>query len=231
LGTIQNKLFFLLINKMPPKTKVRAPHLYIYRQMTNGGFAPHVSKAGILTLTICKPAIRRTAEVGDYVMALAGKSLTKVVGKGADSGLKMSYLFKITEKIPMAGYKSWCTEHAPNKIPSEPNFMGNCQYNSNLEYMPGPHGPHEKEHDLGGCYSIASRQFGAWTFENLHTLTEAEIATLGISKNEISDVGRAGRKIPISAEQGAALDALILGAPKKGGLRRTLGRRRRSIKK
>jgi hypothetical protein len=181
--------------------------------MTDGGFAPHISKTGILTLTICKPTIRRVAEVGDYVMALAGKSLYKIVGKGSDSGLKLSYLFKITEKVGMADYKGWCMTHAPNKIPAEPNYMGNCQYDENLEYMPGPHGPSEKEHDLGGCFSIVSRDFGAWKFEGLHTLADEEIAGLGIDKATIEDVGRGMRKLPLSRQQIDALNSLMAMAP------------------
>lgn len=42
--------------------------LYTYRETYDTGFAPNPFQ-GVLTLANCKPAIRRTAEVGDWVAA------------------------------------------------------------------------------------------------------------------------------------------------------------------
>ncbi len=195
--------------------KAGQPNLYIYRQSIDSGAAPHVSKQGILSLTICKPDIRRVAKEGDYVMALVSRSDNpKVVGKGEDQHYKMSYLFKVNEKIHMRDYLAWCTEHAKNKIPSEETgFMGDCQYDANLTYMPGPHGPGERNRNLRGCFSIISHEFGAFTFQHPYTLSLEDMAEIGLDPHMIERLLRKHRVVSIDNVQQHVLDRLMLEAP------------------
>ncbi len=195
--------------------KAGQPNLYIYRQKIDSGAAPHVSNQGILSLTICKPDIRRVAKEGDYVMALVSKTGNpKIVGKGDDKHYKMSYLFKVNEKIHMREYLAWCTEHAKNKIPSEETeFMGDCQYNANLTHMPGPHGPNQRNRSLRGCFSIISHEFGAFTFQHPHTLTLDEVTAIGLDPHMIETMAQGHRVATLTYEQQHVLDQLMLKAP------------------
>lgn len=78
------------------------PKLFVYRQVHDTGIAPHISENGVLTLTICKPKIRLEAKDGDYIMALIAMTENKsIVGKGPDRYFKISYIFKVSEKIHM----------------------------------------------------------------------------------------------------------------------------------
>ena len=56
------------------------PRTYIYKLTSDRGGAPcapppRVGEGPLLTLSICKPAIRRTAEVGDRVVGITSRSL------------------------------------------------------------------------------------------------------------------------------------------------------------
>jgi Nucleotide modification associated domain 2 len=45
--------------------------MYVYRLVFDGGCAPH-DLDGVMSLALCKPVIRKKAQVGDLVVALAG---------------------------------------------------------------------------------------------------------------------------------------------------------------
>jgi hypothetical protein len=55
------------------------PKVYIYVVARDFGFAPNPFH-GVCTLATCKPAIRRTASVGDWIVGMAGTKL-KAVGR------------------------------------------------------------------------------------------------------------------------------------------------------
>ena len=48
--------------------------LYVYKIRYDDGTAPHVAN-GLLSLALCKPALRATAQAGDTVIAFAAKSM------------------------------------------------------------------------------------------------------------------------------------------------------------
>ena len=50
------------------------PSLYVYYVTSDGGDAP-CHQNGVTTLCTCKPAIRRTAEIGDVVVGLVSRAL------------------------------------------------------------------------------------------------------------------------------------------------------------
>ncbi len=60
--------------------------LYIYKMTNDGGGAPCVHK-GVLSLAICKPQIRSSAKVGDWVIGIGGKEL----------GGKLIYIAEVTK--------------------------------------------------------------------------------------------------------------------------------------
>ena len=174
--------------------------LFVYRIVTDAGTAPHISD-GYLTLTICKPKIRKAAKNGDYVLSLvaqsnnAMKTLKKSKGvTNEDKHFLAAYLFRVGDVVPMEKYDEWCGAHAPHKLCTAEHFEGNAQYNKNLKWRPGPHGPGERNRNLSGCNSITSTHFAAWKSSAPHRLTAEELAGLGLTEEEVAKIG-IGHKI------------------------------------
>ncbi|MCB1128636.1 MAG: hypothetical protein KDM81_19225, partial [Verrucomicrobiae bacterium] len=67
--------------------------IYVYRMTADNGGAPCVYRR-LLSLAICKPMIRRTAEVGSLVFGFGGKRL----------GERLIYVARITEKPEVGAY-------------------------------------------------------------------------------------------------------------------------------
>lgn len=53
-----------------------SPRLYVYKLTTDNGGAPCI-KRGLLSLAICKPSIRRTAQEDDWIFGFGGRKLGK----------------------------------------------------------------------------------------------------------------------------------------------------------
>jgi len=172
--------------------------LFIYRILIDSGAAPHVSD-GYLTLTICKPAIRKSAKNGDYILALVAKTsesmktLKKTVAD-KDRSFLAAYLFRVGDVVPLERYDEWCNEHAPHKLCTDEYFEGNAQYDKDLKWRPGPHGPEQRNRNLSGCNSLTSNHFVAWTSRSPHRLTVEELAGLGLTEDEVAKIG-IGHKI------------------------------------
>ena len=49
-------------------------HLFVYVIARDFGFAPNPFH-GVCTLATCKPGIRRSAKVGDWILGVGGKGL------------------------------------------------------------------------------------------------------------------------------------------------------------
>jgi hypothetical protein len=69
--------------------------IYFYKLTTDDGGAPCVQD-GLLSLAICKPMIRGTAEVGNMIFGFAAKSLH------ADN--RLLYVARVTDKAPSGDY-------------------------------------------------------------------------------------------------------------------------------
>jgi len=126
--------------------------------MTDAGSAPN-TQGGYCSLTICKPRIRLSAKVGDYVIGLRGRSgyIGTIGPHAVDSIL---YIMRITEKMTYPEYNDWCSRKCKVKIPSLENPIGDCQYDADLQLR--IHGPHKEEHiktDISGIYALVSKEF------------------------------------------------------------------------
>jgi len=185
------------------------PKLFVYRIVVDEGVAPNLLD-GQLTLTLCKPGIRRAAQVGDYVLALVALQHAQLTGKGPDRYYKAAYLFTIREKVGILEYEAWCKVHAPSKICDPSTGEGNCQYNSTGAQRLGPHGEFNKNRDLGGRFALVSDHFAAWTSRSPHTLTDSELETIGLDRAQIQTATRNFFTISLDRpEQIAALEQLI----------------------
>jgi Nucleotide modification associated domain 2 len=136
--------------------------LYSYCLRYDDGAAPN-PYWGICTLTICKPAIRRTASIGDWIIGTGAKN---VDGHGNLSN-KLVYAMLVTEKMTLEEYDQYCKQHLPEKIPDVTNHdqrrrLGDCIYDyssGNPKQRLGVHEEENKEKDLSGEYSLLSKHF------------------------------------------------------------------------
>jgi hypothetical protein len=87
-------------------------NLFTYCIPYDDGAAPNPFW-GLCTLTICKPAIRRTTSVGDWIVGTGSKN---VKGHG-DLSNKLVYAMKVTDKKTLKDYGLYCKENFPNKMP------------------------------------------------------------------------------------------------------------------
>jgi hypothetical protein len=75
----------------------KTPSVYVYKLTTDNGGAPATYR-GLLSLAICKPKIRAKAEVGDWLIGIAGKSLRP--------GAALIYVAQVTQVLEGGSYYS-----------------------------------------------------------------------------------------------------------------------------
>lgn len=118
---------------------------------------------GVCTLNICKPVIRRVAEVGDWVIGVGSNN----VG-GKDYSGMLVYAMKVNEKMTMKEYDVYCKKFLPNKIPNIKHRqykrrVGDCIYDfsndDNGKLLQSVHALKNKQTDLGGKYTLLSQHF------------------------------------------------------------------------
>ena len=117
------------------------PRIYFYKLTADTGGAPCVQN-GLLSLAICKPMIRGTAERDDVIFGFAAKSLRP------DN--RLIYVARVTEKLYDGRYYK-DTRYAKR---------GDCIYRykaGRFEWENGSlhHGPKDVVHDLGGYREYA----------------------------------------------------------------------------
>jgi hypothetical protein len=136
--------------------------LYSYCLRYDTGAAPNPFW-GVCTLVICKPAIRRTAKEGDWVVGL---------GPGAsplgDISDRVVYAMCVTRRMSMRDYDAFCRRDLPGKIPAwgSDDFrrrVGDCIYDFSRQDRPiirrGVHDERNREVDLGGVNALLSEHF------------------------------------------------------------------------
>jgi hypothetical protein len=117
---------------MPKQQRV-----FIYKVRTDYGGAPAVFR-GRLSLAICKPRIRAAAEVGDWVVGIAGKSLHP------DSGLL--YIAQVDEVLENGEY------YRDGRFARRPDAVYEWK-GSRLKLRANPrfHGPENAGSDIGSA--------------------------------------------------------------------------------
>jgi hypothetical protein len=100
--------------------------LFSYTIPIDDGAAPNPF-GGICTLTICKPAIRRKAAVGDWVVGLGSKRASR------DFSGRVVYAMKVTRVLTIQQYDEYCSTRLPIKLPdwTSSRFekrVGDCIY-------------------------------------------------------------------------------------------------------
>ncbi len=131
--------------------------LYSYIVREDHGFAPN-PYGGVLTVTCCKPVIRRVAKANDYVAGISGAD--HPAGRGL-----LLYAAKITGKMTMTDYRRWAESECTDKIPGPgPSRVGDAMYWEDPAGVwhrdrRGYHHPDLQEDDVGGRYALLSTDF------------------------------------------------------------------------
>ncbi len=137
---------------------MRKKLLYSYCIPVDDGAAPN-PYWGICTLAICKPVIRRNAQVGDWVVG------TGSTGKGLAN--KVVYAMEVTSVKTLAEYNSYCERKTPNKIPDLlsddiTKRAGDCIYfqrGGGLKQRRGVHNARNYKTDVKGENVLLSEHF------------------------------------------------------------------------
>lgn len=135
--------------------------LYSYCIPVDDGAAPNPFW-GICTLVICKPVIRRTAEVGDWIVGTG--SVKSPVG---DIGGRVVYAMRVSRKMTMQEYDQYTQEHLPNKIPDWNHrdirrHLGDSIYDFSTDppkIRQSVHSEKNQARDLRGKYALLSDHF------------------------------------------------------------------------
>ena len=140
--------------------------LYSYVLRFDFGDAPN-PYGGVCTLTICKPAIRRTAQVGDWIIGTGSKH--SPVGDISDY---LVYAMRVSEKLTMAEYDLRCRKALTIKMPGHrahrkqrENLAGDSLYDFSEAGKPRHRGgymhqePKMQERDWSGVYALLSNEF------------------------------------------------------------------------
>ena len=137
--------------------------LYSYCLRIDDGAAPN-PYWGTCTLAICKPAIRRTAKVGDWIMGNGSKG----EWDHHDISQSMVYAMEVTRVLSMEQYDTFCRTKLVQKIPdwTSPDYarkVGDCIYDfgSGIEPVlrPSIHDKNNRQTDLSGQRVLLSTHF------------------------------------------------------------------------
>ncbi|MBX2965916.1 MAG: hypothetical protein KF845_07200 [Cyclobacteriaceae bacterium] len=141
--------------------------MYSYILKNDSGAAPNPFW-GKCTLTICKPAIRRTAEIGDWIIGTGSKNSKLKDGKIYDYSDSIIYAMKVTGIKTLLEYDEFCNMKLKNKIPDWRTkdwrkIMGDCIYDYSKGIDPmmrkGVHTEKNKKRDLSGQRALISNHF------------------------------------------------------------------------
>ena len=123
---------------------------------------------GVCTLTICKPVIRRVAQINDWVIGTGSKNTKLQDGKIYDFSDSLVYAMKITDKKTLKEYDLYCKTKLKNKIPvwrtkDQRLRVGDCIYDYSKNDVPsvrkGVHNESNRQKDLNGLYALISTHF------------------------------------------------------------------------
>lgn len=139
-------------------------NLYSYTVASDAGAAPN-PYGGVCTLTICKPAIRRKAQVGDWIVGLGSKTAP---GR-RDMSHGVIYAMEVSQVMSLADYDEHCRSSLQAKLPvwrpGEPfeRQVGDCLYwqeaDGRWRQRPGVHGPGNQAEDLRGENALLAENF------------------------------------------------------------------------
>ncbi len=142
--------------------------LFSYKMTHDSGFAP-CPFGGMLTLATCKPMIRKSKKIGDWIAGFTSNKLNgDLVGNE-----RLIYLMKVTAKVNFQEYWYNPKYHSRKPYLDSGNLMGKIGDNIYKPLVKNPKtiddfkqvlNPHhkkkwQKERDLSGLYVLISEKF------------------------------------------------------------------------
>jgi hypothetical protein len=141
--------------------------IYSYVIRIDDGAAPNPFW-DVCTLTICKPVIRRKANIGDWIIGTGSKHTKLADGSKHDFSDSIVFAMKITDKKTLQEYDEYCKNELKNKIPNWKTTdwqlrVGDCIYEYSNDNEPsirkGVHNEGNRKRDLSGDYALLSNHF------------------------------------------------------------------------
>jgi hypothetical protein len=142
--------------------------IYSYVLKIDDGSAPNPFW-GVCTLTICKPAIRRNAQVGDWIVGTGSKNSKCNDGNTYDLSDSIVYAMKVTAIKTLQDYDKYCSCFLKEKIPNWRAKdwrlrMGDCIYDFSDEcdnplIRKSVHKEENRKRDLSGLNALLSDEF------------------------------------------------------------------------
>lgn len=184
--------------------------LYSYRIPIDDGAAPN-PYWGVCTLVICKPRIRQTAQVGDWIAATGAKHTRLADGSTRDLSGCLVYAMKVAEKMSMAAYDAHTHAHLQQKMPDweHPDHrrrLGDSIYDFSEDPPKQRRGVHEAVNastDLGGKFALLSTEF--YYFGSSAILLPADL-------QPIAEVWQ-GHRVRLNEPLVAAFESWLSGIP------------------
>jgi len=143
------------------------PSLYSYCIPYDDGAAPN-PYWDVCTLVICKPYIRKTAQVGDWIVGTGSKYARLGNKRTRDMSGRVVYAMKVTEKMTMAKYDAYTMLELKEKVPAKSRDYRRRVGDSIYDFSANPKKPiqrrgvHTTVHaatDLKGQYALLSTHF------------------------------------------------------------------------
>jgi hypothetical protein len=127
--------------------------LYAYKMTNDNGFAPN-PYAGCLTLATCKPALRKTKKVGDWMAGFTGLSMGAAPGQE-----RLVYLARISRKLALEDYYEQYPQKRPGNCPNADNIYRR-DGNGSWQQLENPfHGAEKLAEDVAGKYVLVADEF------------------------------------------------------------------------
>jgi hypothetical protein len=165
--------------------------IYYYILAVDDGFAPCVDN-GILTLAICKPAIRRTAIEGDWIIGISPK----------EDGHKLCYAAQVSSTIP--GKKYYTQEAFRERGDSIYSFDG-VRYN--LRKRRKVHDEKDEKRDLGkfpsyrNAFVLKSSRGSFWYYgNNARSISSTRNPALSQKLNRLQQGHRVRHSLAVDSE-------------------------------
>jgi hypothetical protein len=135
--------------------------LFSYTIPVDDGAAPNPFY-GMCSLAICKPSIRRVAQVGDWVVGLGSKN-----SPSGDLSGRLVYAMRVEEVVTMKEYDLLAPTRWPHRIPNTNSLalqerLGDCiyDYSSNVpQQRRSVHDEGNIDTDIGGKNVLISKDF------------------------------------------------------------------------
>ena len=138
--------------------------LFTYTIAVDDGAAPNPFR-GMCSLAICKPFIRRTAQVGDWIAGLGSKHASS-----GDLSGHLVYAMRVEEILTLEEYDRQASARWPHRIPNLNSAdlserLGDCIYDYSRSFpiqRPSVHRQENMDTDLSGKNVLISRDFYYW---------------------------------------------------------------------